>query len=643
ILRNKYFKGYRITDQFPDKDAISKAYAKELSGDENETLLNFLCVNWIYAHSALSQKGFGVMDIEFPLEKQWLPRAHEYLHKNGHKEVAKKIVRSLAITYPEPEIHIFISILSDGFADQQVLRKVVQEEIVLTQSNPQVLRDHLRDRVTSLISRRTAVKESIEAIEDRKQNRELDLETQLSAFTEELKTIQIELQATDSKIAAVRKEFEIASEKLKQENTKATTLRQRKERIEGQVTYLAAKSKEDTESDRLKINKLQVDYDAAAEEEKNLNDQITEVETRIRGENERVAVVRGDGTDRDQARESGDQVGEGTPRQIDDLVSATPVEWTAKLADDLYTVLSFSSCVTSELNFLHSTGLIDSRRGNEKPPQGDYLTDCCEWRDYYANRWVKGTRIWDRTDLAWYAWFRTITPGKESRELLLDFIVSGLYHAARSDDQNITELLLGRFLELCSNVPEINTIAGDLPKPAMETIDKFGSNSESLRFFGLFQSKLASANPKGLMRLYDYLPPRTRIIAKRSLVVHLSDFGLNEKEPGHEMLDVICTTIDSNIAPFASSFRSWCKRATLQTILNDRATLLRLAHKSLHTFSVETERRLNLFRQLFGKELSDAMAQNRPETYAALNKRSLEFIEAELRSPEWLSSRYLLP
>jgi hypothetical protein len=107
--------------------------------------------------------------------------------------------------------------------------------------------------------------------------------------------------------------------------------------------------------------------------------------------------------------------------------------------------------------------------------------------------------------------------------------------------------------------------------------------AEALRFFGLFRSKLASANAKALTQLYDYLPSRARIIAKRSFVLYLAELDLDEKEPGHEMLDVISTTVDSYITPFSGRFGSGC--TPLQTIINDRSTLLSLAHKLLHIFS----------------------------------------------------------
>jgi hypothetical protein len=631
-LRNKYFRGYRVTERFPEKQVISKAYSKELRLAEDQKLTRFLFANWVYEHQDLSQKALATMDIVFP-EEDWLEHAHDYLRQHGHKATAKMIIRTLAIAYPPPNIHIFISIISQHYEAQSELRQFVEEEIRLTQSNPHVLRDHLQNQLNSIASKSNSLKQSIEDIEVSKQNRNSIVEQQTSALREELRRAQNELRDSETQVSAARQELEALNERIRKQTGITSGLKQKKEKLEGQIDHIQVRFREDSNAERVKLSKLQTDLDAAAEEEKRVQDQIATLEARIRQENESIELAKqSEKQDKEVVSEKNQEILDATA----DDKTLTTIEWTTTFVDDLYKSLSFSSCVTLDLIWLRCSGLVDVKSEREKP-QGDYVAESLGWRNYFAYRSVASGKGWDRADLAWYAWVRTLIPRKDSREVLLDFVVSGLYHAARSNDDEITDLLISRLLELSSGTSAVNQIAVDLPEVAVKIIEDYANDPEALRFFGLVQSKLASASPRALIRLYDRLPPKARIIAKRSLVAHLAEFDLDEQDPGHEMIDVICTTIESNITPFVGSFRSWCKRATLQTILNDRQTLLRVAHKSVDTFSTESLRRLNLFRQLFGKELTDATAQGTPESYAALKRRCLEFLDSELRSPEWVS------
>lgn len=392
-LRNKYFKGYRVTDHFPAKEALSNAYFTELNTGEDLKLLNFLCEKWVYSHPDLSKSGFGVLDIEFSPDTDWLECAHEYLSQHGHQNAAKLMVKSLAIAYPPPEILIFISIISYEYEKQAELRKFVEDEIILTQSNPHVLRDHLQNQLVSIMSRMAALKNSIEDIECQKQTRDAAAEKQSSAYKADLKQIHDDLQDSESKLTAARKELDAINEKIKEQSARASGLKQRNDKLESQMEHAQAKLREDREADRSKLSKLQTDHRASAEEEHRIQDQITTLEARIREEIEKaeLAKVLAKDIDHEAKIEIIDP--------IDDMKTPAPVEWTTAFSDDLYRIISFSSCVTLDLLWLRSTGLTDLQSACEKP-QNDYVAESIRWRDYYVQRSLSDSKGWDRSDLA---------------------------------------------------------------------------------------------------------------------------------------------------------------------------------------------------------------------------------------------------
>lgn len=628
-LRNRYFKGYRISDHYPDKEALASAYYRELNAYDNNQLRNFLCIHWIEAHYDLSKKGLHSIGVDLS-GTNWLQEAHEVLRSQGHIDIAKSIARSLAISYPSNEILIFLSILSYEHDDQEALRKVIQDHISLTQSDPSVLRDHLQNQLGSVTSRRVSLKKLIDETKSQSGNKETIANQQSEELRKVLIDVESELQSSGEQLTSARKELETLNERIKEQNAKAIALKQRKEKVENQIDYISKTFREEMESDHLKLTRLEADYEEGKREEDRLRAQIKAVEARIREEMS-MAGSTVSGASKDQVTV--------VERKTSSLAA---VEWTEGLLEDIYDVLSFSSCLTLELVWLRFAKLIGV--GSElKKPEVDFLTNPVAWRDYYARQVLNDERPWDRGGLAWYAWLRTLTPTQESRETLVDFAVSGLYHAARSNDENVIDLLLGRLLELWAGTSEINQNPDRFSKEALDTLEERGNNPERSRFLGLIQAKLASASPQALNRLYDLLPSRPRIIAKRGLVSHLSGFGLNEKDPGYEMLDVICTTIGSSTAPLVGNLRSWCRRASLQTIVNERQTPLRATSKLSSLFSAESQRRIELFRDLIGRQLSEAISQNTPESYAVLNKRCVDFIDADLKSPEWISSRYLFP
>ena len=628
-LRNRYFRGYHISDHYPEKKTLADAYHREINVYDNHHLCTFLCGHWISSHHDLSKTGLQSIGVDLS-SKDWLAEAHKGLHKQGHVNTAKSIVRSLAVAYPANEILIFVSILSYEHDDQEGLRKAVQDEISLTQNDPSVLRGHFQSQLTAITSRQVSLKKLVNETKSQSGKHQTTTDEQSEELQKALTTVEADLQSCAEELASKKKEVDALNEIIKEQNARASGLKQRKEKVENQLEYMRKQIKEQLDADRLKLTKLEADFEEGRREEDRLREQIKVVEARIREEmSATVPKINEASKDHVAADE----------RHNTQVAS---LEWTDRLFEDIYEVISFSSCVTLELIWLRFANLIDRSSRAEKPEVG-FLANPVAWRQYYEQQVLNDKKPWDRSQLAWYAWLRTLIPTDHSRETLVDFAISGLYHAARSNDENIIDLLLGRLMELWAGTSETNESPSRFSKEALDTLEERGNSPEESRFLGLIQAKLAAASPQALNRLYDLLPARPRIVAKRGLVSHLRTFDLNEKDPGHEMLDLICTTIGANTAPLMGNLRSWCRRASLQTIVSERQTALRVSSKLANLFSTESQRRIELFRGLMGNQLSEAISQNTPEGYAAFKKRCIDFTDAELKSPEWISARYLFP
>ena len=114
-LKARHFRGYRISKDRPDANAIAVAYYKEINTEQNDKLLHYLCHNWLLVHQVLAQQTLRVLDLEdvdLSTSKSWLRTVHARLLKRGHVEVGREVVRALAFDHHLEDILIAVSILN---------------------------------------------------------------------------------------------------------------------------------------------------------------------------------------------------------------------------------------------------------------------------------------------------------------------------------------------------------------------------------------------------------------------------------------------------------------------------------------------------------------------------------------------------
>ena len=630
-LSRKYFRGYRLSKHSPSLKALTAAYRKEICGSGNEQLQSFLCRSWVLAHRELSISGLRLLGIETDLQdvKTWLPRAHHILDsEGGHDAGAAKLTRCLTFDFEGEDIAIFVSTLSVGHPDQDKLKGLVLSTLAATADDPVARKSHVEEQLQQLDSvvsdLRKALKESVATNQQQLTltRQELDATVRSSAALEQ------QLKNDASETAALEAQFQAISRQL-QESTEHTTALDC-QRIE----LIAAAVNLQTRSEALST--------AGAVTERELNARLATTETQRHALRQELGSLQQRIAEREAAEaqiKSPDNPAGRPPTPIRLPASLSSTRWLNDVIDDVYAPSFSTSCITLELLRLKRAGLIPTLR--EEPAQ-ELRSRPSEWQQAIAGYLLFSDNRWSRSALAQYAAVRCITATSDSDETLADVAISGLYHAGRVTDPLVTQRLIATLLAVvCGKRP----VLADADSPDA-VIDAVAGNVEDLEvtsLLGSAQAKLATANPRALLALYDALPQRPRLALKRALVSRLVGFGFNERDPTHELLDVVNSRVAAMVAPLSSLVRAIWRKGAITTLVGMREHSLRATKAMIGTFSADADHRLRHFHQLLGQNLTTAMREHSPDGYGRLIAATRGFVEAEIRNPEWISSRLLVP
>jgi hypothetical protein len=88
-LRDRYFKGYHLTADSPDRAVLIKCYQEEILKNHNLLLRNHLCAAWLSVRNDLTITGIKSVGVEKTEDLSWLSLIHETLEKEGHLAVVK--------------------------------------------------------------------------------------------------------------------------------------------------------------------------------------------------------------------------------------------------------------------------------------------------------------------------------------------------------------------------------------------------------------------------------------------------------------------------------------------------------------------------------------------------------------------------
>src|SRR5258708_7570727 len=180
-LRNRYFRGFRISNSVPTCKQILTAYKKEIVDRNNGKLASSLCANWIRQQPALASAALKSLSIqsEDPADANlWIEDVHAKLALDQHEDSVRALVRALAAQFPSEDIHIFVSIISYG-SNQQTFRTLVEQELQNVANDPQIVKARIEGNLE-------AAKTKIKDLEQLGSELERQLESELTKAREAL-------------------------------------------------------------------------------------------------------------------------------------------------------------------------------------------------------------------------------------------------------------------------------------------------------------------------------------------------------------------------------------------------------------------------------------------------------------------------
>jgi tetratricopeptide (TPR) repeat protein len=154
-LRNRYFRGFRISSTVPTLQQILTAYKREIIDHRNGKLASSLCATWIRQQPMLASAALKSLNVhsEDPTNAYaWIDEVHAKRALERHEECPRTLVHDLAARFSAEDIHIFVSIISYK-SDQEALQKLVERELQNVTTNPQTVKEQLERNLEAAKSR----------------------------------------------------------------------------------------------------------------------------------------------------------------------------------------------------------------------------------------------------------------------------------------------------------------------------------------------------------------------------------------------------------------------------------------------------------------------------------------------------------
>ena len=628
-LRNRHFRGYRISKSSPDVPAISKAYYKEIDDERNGQLVEYLCRHWLLVHPELATgtlERLGLRNVDLRQTGDWLPAAHAALAELGYLNTATEIACALAFDHPIQDILIVVSILSVECEQQSELRQCVEDEFEKAHSDPRYLHAALTEQHTRLLGRLDHI-ESRRGEEIARCNEEREpIANELTQLTKKRTKLDGEGRTRENEVRRHKSELDKAQGEYDAAKALLLDWKKNHEKIKRSMSRGGAKLKDlDCSSEALR---------ADLDRQKEAN------EADIEGIVQQLAVAK------ERMLHTG-PAGAKSEEEVDQTSNREPAG--AEHTGNLGEVLDF----TALEGFTSSSATVDIFRvwlqgGPAQAPMRhtDCVTDPTASVNYYGYMALRGDPPWSAEALGNYALARSlesVREGATAYESRADILLGGLYHVERMSDVGLTDRLLARLVELIPDDGAPTTGRLDLSEN-LDRLAEHAADPAMSRRLGAVQTKLATANSRALQRLYDQMAPGLRAQAKRALVSRIKEVRLQENDPTHEVLDVVATHLETLLGPLGYGINRWNSQATLQDdVRTSRQALLAGTAKLLHVFSPTTNDRLAQFRDLFGTHLKDALAADTLDGYEFFRRLILQYCLRDCHQPEWISCRYLLP
>src|SRR6266851_1246119 len=148
-LRNRYFRGFRISNTAPTTKQVLTSYKREIVDRNNSNLASSLCADWIRQQPVLAGaalKSLSIQSEDAADAHLWIKDVHSKLKLEHHEDTLRALVRALAKQFPTEDVHIFVSIISYG-TNQEALRKLVEQELLNVANDPQMVKERIEGNI----------------------------------------------------------------------------------------------------------------------------------------------------------------------------------------------------------------------------------------------------------------------------------------------------------------------------------------------------------------------------------------------------------------------------------------------------------------------------------------------------------------
>jgi hypothetical protein len=285
LLRNRYFPGFRISNTVPTCQQVLTAYKKEIIDHHNDKLASSLCAHWIRQQPFLASAALKSLSIqsEDPADANlWIKDVQTKLELEPHEGSLRRLVRALAVQFSSEDVHIFVSIISYG-ADQQTLRKLVEQELLNVANDPQILKERIESDLE-------AAKTKIKNLERLGSELECQLQSELTEAREALDVVLREDDELATRLAQDESLTQGLTDELEQIKARLLERQHARDATKNQKQKLSKAIKRQREA----LSRTQTSFDQRLKEARASLDQqsshVAELVTELKQINGRVLV-----------------------------------------------------------------------------------------------------------------------------------------------------------------------------------------------------------------------------------------------------------------------------------------------------------------------------------------------------------------
>jgi len=284
-LRNRHFRGFRISNTTPTRRQMMSAYKQEIIDRHNGDLASSLCADWVRQQPALASaalKSLGIQCNDPADANEWINDVQAKIGQEHNDDCFRALVRALAMKFSNEDIHIFVSIISYG-TNQETLRRLVEQELLNAANDPHLLRESIRD---SLEMAKTKIKDLQQLSSQLASELKAELEksqTELDAMVHEDEALAASLTQEETSIRALETQVQEIKAKLHEHQQARDTAKKQEQKLSKSIS----RQREESSKTRSSYEKRLEEVNQTLEKE---SSHAAELSERLRKIEEQIAV-----------------------------------------------------------------------------------------------------------------------------------------------------------------------------------------------------------------------------------------------------------------------------------------------------------------------------------------------------------------